>query len=364
MSSAVLSETPVGDALPLAVLLIGRDGAVVHANPAAKELFGTIAAVLAKIGLSGIISPFSSLIAMVEQVRQNTQTLFEHDVELDLPRVAGPRLVDVRAAPLAQEPDLVVLSLAMRTVAEQLGRHFKQCDAGQSNASMAATLALEVRNPLPGIRGAAQLLESGASEEEKALARMNRDESDRIAALIDRKAIFGDESTARDLATLNVHELLDHLQLVAKPGVAGQVETKTKYDPSLPLVAGSRDELIQAFLNLFKNAAEALLACGGVITIRTRRYEHGLHVRGSGRLRVQLPIAIRIEDNGAGIAEELRDCLFDPFLSGKSGGAGLGLAPVVRIVADPGGVVDVKSKHGNTIFRILLPAAEQGSAAR
>ena len=175
---------------------------------------------------------------------------------------------------------------------------------------------------------------------------MIRDESDRIAALIDRMAIFGDESTARDSAALNVHEQLDHLQLVAKPGIAGQVETKTKYDPSLPLVAGSRDELIQAFLNLFKNAAEALLARGGVITIRTRRYEHGLHVRGSGRLRVQLPIAIRIENNGAGIAEELRNCLFDPFLSDKSGG-----------------VVDAESKHGNTIFWILLPAAEQGSAA-
>ena len=370
----MLSETPVGDAagsleaaildaLPLAVLLIGRDGAVVHANPAAEELFGTSAAVLAKIGLSGIISPFSSLIAMVEQVRQNAQTMFEHGVELDLPRAGGPRLVDVRAAPLAQEPGLVVLSLAMRTVAEQLGRHVQQRDAGRSNAAMAATFAHEVRNPLSGIRGAAQLLESGASEEDKALARMIRDESDRIAALIDRMEIFGDESIPRDTAALNVHELLDHVQLVAKSGFVGQAEIKTEYDPSLPLVAGSRDELIQVFLNLFINAAEALPARGGVITIRTR-YEQGLHVRGGGRLRVQLPIAIRVEDNGAGIAEDLRDCLFEPFVSGKSGGAGLGLALVAIIVADHGGVVDVESKRGNTVFRILLPAAEQGSAAR
>lgn len=370
MSSALLSETPVGDAagsleaaildaLPLAVLLIGRDGTVLHANPAAEELFGTSAAVLAKVGLSGIVAPFSSLIAMVEQVRQNAQTMFEHGVELDLPRAGGPRLVDVRAAPLAQEPDLVVLSLAVRTVAEQLGRHLQQRDAGRSNAAMAATLAHEVRNPLSGIRGAAQLLESGASEEDKALARMIRDESDRIAALIDRMEIFGDETIPRGTAALNVHELLDHVQLVAKSGFAGRAEIKTEYDPSLPLIAGSRDELIQAFLNLFKNAAEALPARGGVITIRTR-YEHGLHVRGGGRLRVQLPIAIRIEDNGSGIAEDLRDYLFEPFVSGKSGGAGLGLALVAKIVADHGGVADVESEHGNTVFRILLPAAEEG----
>ena len=355
-------EAAILDALPLAVLLIGRDGVVLYANPAAEELFGTSAAVLAKVGLSGIVSPFSSLIAMVEQVRQNAHTMFEHGVELDLPRAGGPRLVDVRVAPFAQAPDFVVLSLAMRTFAEQLGRQFQQRDAGRSNAAMAATLAHEVRNPLSGIRGAAQLLESGASEEDKSLARMICDESDRIAALIDRMEIFGDESIPRNTAALNVHEVLDHVQLVANSGFAVQVEIKTEYDPSLPLIAGSRDELVQAFLNLFKNAAEALPARGGVITIKTR-YEHGLHVRGGGRLRVQLPIAIRVEDNGAGISEGMRDCLFEPFVSSKPDGAGLGLALVAKIVADHGGVVDVESKRGNTVFRILLPAAEAGSAA-
>ena len=372
-STALLQETPAGeaeasfdsailDALPLAVLLIGRDGAVLHANPAAEELFGTSAAVLAKMGLPGIIAPFSSLAALVDQVRQDGQTMFEHGVELDLPRSSGPRLVDVRAAPLAQEPGLVVLSLALRTVAEQLGRHSQQRDAGRSNAAMAATLAHEVRNPLSGIRGAAQLLEAGANEGDKALARMIRDESDRIAALIDRMEIFGDESIPHGAAPLNVHELLDHVRLVATSGFAGQAEIKTEYDPSLPLVHGSRDELVQALLNLFKNAAEALPAQGGVITVRTR-YEHGLQLRGGGRTRVHLPIAIRIEDNGGGIAEDLRDCLFEPFVTGKTGGTGLGLALVAKIIADHGGVVDVESERGNTVFRVLLPVAQDESTA-
>ena len=371
MSTALLQETPGGetavsfdsailDALPLAVLLIGRDGAVLHANPAAEELFGTSRAMLSKIGLPGIVAPFSNLIALVDQVRQDGQIMFEHGVELNLPRVGAPRLVDVRAAPLVQEPDLIVFSLAAWTVAEQLGRHLQQRNAGRANAAMAATLAHEVRNPLSGIRGAAQLLESGANQLDKALARMIRDESDRIAALIDRMEMFGDEPIPHGAASLNVHELLDHMQLVAKSGFAGQAESRIEYDPSLPLVHGSRDELIQAFLNLFKNAAEALPARGGVITVRTR-YEHGLQLHSGGRSRVQLPIAIRVEDNGAGIAEDLRDCLFEPFVTGKSGGTGLGLAFVAKIIADHGGVVDVESERGNTVFRVLLLAARDGS---
>ncbi len=379
MSTALLNEAALGeaamsrgsailDALPLAVLLIAGDGAIRHANPAAEELFGTSAQMLAKLGLARIVAPSGGVVTIVEQVRQNGQTMFEYGVQLDLPRAGAACVVDVGAAPLEHEPNLVVLTLAVRTVAEQLGRHFQQRDSGRSNAAMAAKLAHEVRNPLSGIRGAAQLLESGAGEADKVLARMIRDESDRIAALIDRMEFFGDESMAEASAPLNVHELLDHVQLVAKSGFAGHGEIRTEYDPSLPLVNGNRDELIQAFLNLFKNAAEALPVNGGIIAVSTR-YEHGLRVEhklraaGGGRRRVRLPIAIRVEDNGAGISGELRERMFEPFVTGKSGGTGLGLALVAKIVADHGGVVDVESERANTVFRILLPAAEDGSAA-
>ena len=360
--TAISYDSAILDALPIAVLLTAGDGAILHANPAAEEMFGTSTAVLAKTGLHGIVARFSSLVALVDQVCQDGQTMFEYGVELHVPRVGSAQLVDIRAAPLAQQPNLVVLSLTVRTVAEQLGRHLQQRDSGRSNAAMAATLAHEVRNPLSGIRGAAQLLESDANEADKGLARMIRDESDRIAALIDRMEIFGDEATSHGAAPLNIHELLNHVQLLATSGFASQAEIRVVYDPSLPLVRGSRDELIQAFLNLFKNAAEALPARGGVITVRTR-YEHGLHVRGGGRSRVQLPIAIRVEDNGGGIAEELRDCLFEPFVTGKSDGTGLGLALVAKIVADHGGVVDTESERGNTVFRVLLPAADEASPA-
>jgi two-component system nitrogen regulation sensor histidine kinase GlnL len=353
-------EAAMLEALPLAVLLIGPEGEICHANPAAEELFGTSRAVLAKRGLAGIVAPFSSLLALVEQVRFHGQTMFEHEVELDLPRNGGTRLVDLRAAPLAGEPQCVVLSLTPRSLAERLGRHLQQRDSGRSNAAMAATLAHEVRNPLSGIRGAAQLLEAGADEDDRALARMIRDEADRIAALIDRMEIFGDESLPRRAGALNVHEVLDHVRLIAASGFASHASIATDYDPSLPPVLGSRDELVQAFLNLFKNAAEALPARGGRITVKTS-YEHGLRVNDAGRARVHLPIAIRIEDNGSGIPEELRDCLFEPFVTAKPGGTGLGLAFVAKAVADHSGVVEVDSTPGGTVFRVLLPAAlEEG----
>ena len=354
-------DAEILDALPLAVLLVAGDGAIIHANPAAEELFAMSSAVLAKHGLARTVGPYSSLFALAEQVRGSSQTMYEYGVTLQLPRGEGKHLVDIRAAPLHHGADLVVLTLAHRIVAEQLSRRSQQRDSGRSNAAMAATLAHEVRNPLSGIRGAAQLLESGANEGDKALARMIRDESDRIGALIDRMEAFG--STIPEAKTpLNIHQLLDHVRTVAGSGFARQAEFKTIYDPSLPLVDGNRDALIQTFLNLLKNAAEALLARGGIISISTR-YEHGLSVNSGGRLRVQLPIAIRIEDNGGGIAEDLHDCLFEPFVTNKSGGSGLGLSLVAKTVADHGGVIDMETGQGRTVFRILLPAAETERSA-
>ena len=115
-------EAAILDALPLAVLLIGSDDAILHANPAAEELFGMSRAVLSKNGLSLVVAPYSNLLALVKQVRHRAQTMFEYNVALELPRGAATRLVDVRAAPLQHEPNRVVLALALRTVAEQLRR--------------------------------------------------------------------------------------------------------------------------------------------------------------------------------------------------------------------------------------------------
>jgi two-component system nitrogen regulation sensor histidine kinase GlnL len=220
-------------------------------------------------------------------------------------------------------------------------------------------LAHEVKNPLSGIRGAAQLLEEGVSEADRELARVIRDEADRIAALITRMEAFGDVPPL-PREPVNIHEVLDRVRMLAANGFASHVRIVEAYDPSLPAVLGNKDELIQLCLNLVKNAAEAVPETGGEIVLGTA-YESGLMVTASdGRQRHQAPIRISIRDNGPGIADSVRDNLFDPYVTSKPSGSGLGLALVAKIVRDLGGAIEYSSDSRGTEFRVFMPAAPAG----
>jgi two-component system nitrogen regulation sensor histidine kinase GlnL len=225
-------------------------------------------------------------------------------------------------------------------------------------SAMSAMLAHEVKNPLSGIRGAAQLLEQGASEADLELTRLIQDEADRIKDLIERMEIFS-ENTPVKTGPLNIHQVLDRVHKIAKHGFAKSVHFSEEYDPSLPAVLGHRDQLIQVFLNLVKNAAEAVPKEGGEIILKTA-YQHGVRFAMPGsQARVHLPLAITVQDNGPGIPEDLSEHLFDPFVTTKSGGSGLGLAMVAKIVGDLGGVIDFESRPGKTAFRVLLPMSKE-----
>ena len=349
-------------ALPAAVLLVGPGDTVRYANPAAEQLFGVSAAALAEAGLGPVLAPHSPLLELVGRVRRQDHGVMEHHVSLDLPRRGMVCLVDIQATPQsasaghgpAAEREVVV-AIQERTIASRLGRQFEQRDAGRSLGAMAATLAHEVKNPLSGIRGAAQLLGQNAPPSDAELARVICEEVDRIRGLIDRMEALGD-SAPLPRTPLNVHELLDHVCALARNGFARQVRIVVRYDPSLPLIEGNRDELVQAFLNLVKNAAEAVPSSGGEIILSTA-YEYGLSLRdGGGRRRTQLPISLSVQDNGAGIPDDVRPHLFEPFVTTKANGRGLGLALVARIVADHGGVLEFDSRPRRTVFTVLLPS--------
>jgi two-component system nitrogen regulation sensor histidine kinase GlnL len=221
---------------------------------------------------------------------------------------------------------------------------------------MAAMLAHEVKNPLSGIRGAAQLLERTVPAEDRQLTRLICDETDRICALVDRMEVFSD---SRPLARgpVNIHQVLEHVRRVAQSGFARQVRFVERYDPSLPPVYGNRDQLVQVFLNLVKNAAEAVPETGGEIVLSTR-FQHGIRVAvPGGDSRMDVPLEVSVQDNGPGIPEDLRPHLFDPFVTTKKNGTGLGLALVAKIVGDHGGVIDVDGQPRRTVFRVLLPMA-------
>ncbi len=217
-------------------------------------------------------------------------------------------------------------------------------------------LAHEIKNPLSGIRGAAQLLDSVVGDQDRMLTQLIRDETDRIVKLVDRFEMFS-EGRAPQQEPFNIHAVLDHVRNLARSGFARHIRILEEYDPSLPPVLGNRDQMIQVMINLVKNAAEAIGsdAQDGEIQLSTA-YRPGVRMAIPGSAdRVRLPLEVCVRDNGPGVPEDIRQHLFDPFVTTKASGNGLGLALVAKVVGEHGGIVECDSTPKRTVFRLLLP---------
>ncbi len=347
------------DTLPHPLLVIGEGLAIEYANTAAEDFFQMSAGVLCRHSLPDVVAFGCPLIALVEQVQRNGTTVNEYGVELGSFRFEAPKLVDLYGGPLSEYPDRVVVMLQQRTMAQMIERQLTHRGAARSVSGLAAVLAHEIKNPLSGIRGAAQLLESDRTDGDRTLTQLICSESDRICKLVDRMEIFGDERPIQR-EDVNIHDVLDHVKQLATTGFARHIKIVENYDPSLPPVPGSRDKLVQVFLNLVKNAAEAIGEDrnDGQITLSTAfRPGVRLSVPGS-QARVSLPLEIAVEDNGGGVPADLIQHLFDPFVSTKPSGTGLGLALVAKIIGDHGGIIECDSRPRFTVFRALMPMAE------
>jgi two-component system nitrogen regulation sensor histidine kinase GlnL len=346
--------------LPHPILVLGEDDRVLYANAAAESFFSLSQGMLKRQTLPDIIAFSSPLAALVAQVRRTGATVNEYGVDVGLPRSGVNRAVDVFGGALPDNPGLIVLMLQQRSMAQMIERQLTHRAAARSVSGMAQVLAHEIKNPLSGIRGAAQLLEPGVKDEDRALTQLICTETDRIRMLVDRMEVFGDE---RPLISepVNIHSVLDHVKRLANTGFAESIKINVEFDPSLPPVAGNRDKLIQAFLNLVKNSAEAIAEGReqGRITLRTAfRPGVRLSVPGTG-VRVSLPLMIEVEDTGPGVPEQLKPHLFDPFVTTKRTGTGLGLALVAKIIGDHGGVIECESEPKRTVFRVLLPLQDK-----
>jgi two-component system nitrogen regulation sensor histidine kinase GlnL len=309
-------EAAVLDALVAPVIVVDGQDEVRYVNAAGEQFFGASQAALLGHSLAGLLPSDNPVFALLTAVRGSGHPVTEYGVRIETPRIAALTLT-IEAAPVVEFPGAVVLSL--------------------------------------------QLIEQEADPGTRQLTTLICEEADRIVALVNRMEMFSDDRPI-ERRPVNIHEVLDRVRALAEAGFARGVAFKVNYDPSLPPVLGNRDLLIQAFLNLVKNAADAVPEDGGEILLETR-YQQGIRLKvPGGGTRVDLPLVVSVQDNGSGVPEELRRHLFDAFVTTKTGGRGLGLALVAKIIGGHGGVIDLDSRPRRTVFRVALPTAPRATA--
>ncbi len=354
------TDTALWSSLPVPALLLDENDLILDINPAAEGFLNASAKSLRGQPVWDKVMIDAPMEQAFGRARANTTPLFVNDVDVGSGDRA-PLQCNLQIAPLQGAPGQMLFLISPRELAGRMTQNHSVKSAAKSAIGMAEMLAHEIKNPLAGITGAAQLLSMNTVPEDLELTDLIVEESRRIVKLLEQVEQFGNLSTP-DYQEVNLHDVLDRARRSALLGFGAHMAIVEDYDPSLPMAWADPDQLLQVVLNLLKNAAEAAgkpvgLPQGkpaGTIRLRTF-YEHSFRLRRNDGAGQSLPLQIEIIDDGPGLPPEIADDIFDPFVSGRENGTGLGLALVSKIISDNNGWISVDSVPGRTVFRMSLP---------
>ena len=349
-----MDDDALWTSLPVPALLIDADDRIVEVNSAGE--FFLNASVKSLIGkpIFDRLQIEANLVDTLARLRRDNGPMFINNVDVGR-GLEAPVECNIQLAPVSGVSGQVLILMEPRDIAGRLNKALGVKSAARSAIGMAEMLAHEIKNPLAGITGAAQLLSMGLSDADRELTDLIVVESRRIVALLDQVEQFGNLRPP-DKRAVNIHDLLDRARKSAVVGFAANMQVIEDYDPSLPSTWADGDQLLQVFLNLLKNASEAAGKEGGTIRIHTF-YEHSLRLRRKDGPGNALPLQVEIIDDGPGLPPEIAEQIFEPFVSGRENGTGLGLALVSKIISDHDGWIGVDSVPGRTVFKISLPVA-------
>jgi len=356
-----LEDNAIWASLPVPALLLDPEDRIEDINPAAEGFLNTSSRSIRGQGVWERVMINSPLEDAFNRARESASPLFVNDVDVGTGERA-PLHCNLQIAPVQDRPGYMLFLISPRELAGRMTQDHSVKSAAKSAIGMAEMLAHEIKNPLAGITGAAQLLSMGLSAEDRELTDLIVAETRRVVKLLEQVEQFGN-LTLPDLKPVNIHDVLDRARRSALLGFGANMKIIEDYDPSLPPAIGDSDQLLQVVLNLLKNATQAAGKQGGTIRLHTY-FEHSFRLRradGQGR---SLPLQIEIIDDGPGLPPDIADQIFDPFVSGRENGTGLGLALVSKIISDHEGWISVNSAPGKTVFRISLPMAPRAKKTR
>ena len=350
----MIRDTNIWASLPIPTLLIDPEDHVQDVNPAAEGFFNASARNIVGAPVWDLVAVDYPLEDAFVRARDSGTALFVNDVDVGSGQRA-PQKSALQIAPLQGSPGHMIMMISAREMSGRMTQNHSVKSAAKSAIGMAEMLAHEIKNPLAGITGAAQLLSMNLGADELELTDLIVAESRRIVKLLEQVEQFGNLSEpVRN--PVNLHDVLDRARRSALLGFGSQMKIVEDYDPSLPPAWGDKDQLLQVVLNLLKNASEAAGDEGGTIRLHTY-FEHSFRMRRADGSGQSLPLQIEVIDDGPGLPENIKGDIFDPFVSGRENGTGLGLALVSKIISEHDGWISVDSVPGQTIFRISMPRA-------